>query len=323
MDVRGISHHIDHLSEERAAADMCVIREELHCTAVMPIGSDLARLRAASQAALTAGLAVWIRPQRANRPVREQMAHLAGVAAMAEELRVAHPGRVTLLVGTEFSLTAPGLLPGRGEFVRIQIIRRPRLRRLFERRMNRRLAALLARACEVAREHFSGPLTYGAGPWEDIDWSRFDVAGINLYRQGRDTEGYARRLRELTARLDRPLVITEFGCGAYQGAEVRGAGSFFAVNWFADPPRLRKGIVRDESVQARYLVELLHLYQEVGVHGAFVFTFTMPDFPHHEDPAFDLDAAGFGVVRPTADLASWVPKEAFHAVADQYAAGEG
>ncbi|MEU0488138.1 hypothetical protein ABZ249_02840 [Nocardiopsis sp. NPDC006139] len=324
MDIRGISHHVDHLTEERAAADMRAIRRELHCTAVMPIGSDLARLRAASEAALAAGLEVWVRPRCANRPAAEHMEHLAAAAAMAEELRAAHPGRVTLLVGTEFSLTAPGLLPGPGEFSRVQVIRRPRLLRLFSRRMNRRLRTLLETSREVAREHFSGPLTYGAGPWEDVDWSGFDVAGVNLYRQGTDTEGYARRLRELVARLDRPLVVTEFGCGAYRGAEVRGAGSFFAVDWFADPPRLRRGIVRDESVQARYLAELLELYRESGVRGAFVFTFSMPGFPHSPDTELDLDAAGFGVVRPSADLSSWEPKQAFHAVAEHYAdAGDG
>ncbi|CAL9534606.1 hypothetical protein SUDANB121_04129 [Nocardiopsis dassonvillei] len=319
MDVRGISHHVDHLSPERTAADMRAIREELHCTAVMPIGSDPALLRAAAEAALAVGLEVWVRPRCANLPVAGHMEHLAAAAALAEELRAAHPGRVTLLVGTEFSLIAPGLLPGPGEFSRLQIIRRPRLLRLFRRRMNRRLRALLELSREVARERFSGPLTYGAGPWEDVDWSGFDVAGVNLYRQGTDVGGYARRLRDLLACLDRPLVVTEFGCGAYRGAEVRGAGSFFAVNWFADPPRLREGTVRDESVQARYLTELLDLYRESGVRGAFVFTFAMPGFPASEEAELDLDTAGFGVVRPSADLASWEPKEAFHAVAKHYA----
>lgn len=298
---------------------MRAIREQLHCTAVMPIGADLARLRSASEAALAAGLDVWVRPRCANRPAAEQLEHLSAVAAMAEQLRGSSPDRVTLLVGTEFSLTAPGLLPGRGEFGRLQFIRRPWLRRPFERRMNRRLNSLLGRTLAVAREHFQGPVTYGAGPWEDVDWSQFDFVGLNLYRQGTDLEGYARRLRELAAGLERPLVITEFGCGAFRGAELRGAGSFLAVNWFADPPRLRRGIVRDEEVQARYLVELLDLYREAGVHGAFVFTFAMPGFPHSEDPRFDLDAAGFGLVRPSADLATWQPKEAFHAVANHYA----
>ncbi|MFL1381393.1 hypothetical protein [Nocardiopsis protaetiae] len=164
MDVRGISHHVDHLTPERTAADMRAIREELHCTAVMPIGSDLGRLRAAAEAALAVGLEVWVRPRCDDRPAAEHMEHLAAAAALAEELRAAHPGRVTLLVGTEFSLTAPGLLPGPGEFSRVQIIRRPRLLRLFARRMNRRLGGLLELSREVAREHFRGRSPTARGP---------------------------------------------------------------------------------------------------------------------------------------------------------------
>ncbi|WP_223830357.1 hypothetical protein [Nocardiopsis quinghaiensis] len=91
------------------------------------------------------------------------------------------------------------------------------------------------------------------------------------------------------------------------------------MDWFADPPRLRRGTARNESVRAGYVGDLLDLYEARGVHGAFVFTFAMPDFPHSEDPAHDLDAAGFGVVRTSADdPASWEPKTAFHEVARRY-----
>jgi hypothetical protein len=40
------------------------------------------------------------------------LAHLAVTAAAAEDLRARHPGRVTLLLGSEFSLTSPGMIPG-------------------------------------------------------------------------------------------------------------------------------------------------------------------------------------------------------------------
>ena len=63
------------------------------------------------------------------------------------------------------------------------------------------------------------------------------------------------------------------------------------------PPRVKQGHVRDERTQATYLNELIDLYAACGVHGCFVFTFVMPDFPHHADPRHDLDMAGFGVVR--------------------------
>jgi hypothetical protein len=54
------------------------------------------------------------------------------------------------------------------------------------------------------------------------------------------------------------------------------------------------------------------------VHGCFVFTFVMPDFPHHPDPRHDLDMAGFGVVKALPD-GRWEPKQAFAEVARRYA----
>jgi hypothetical protein len=115
------------------------------------------------------------------------------------------------------------------------------------------------------------------------------------------------------------VVITEFGCGAHRGGDRRGPGSFLIVYWFATPPRVRDGHVRDEHTQAAYLAELIDLYAATGVHGCFVFTFAMADFPHLPDPGHDLDMAGFGVVKvsPT-DPTSWRPKEAFDVVAARY-----
>ncbi|TLS41388.1 transposase [Streptomyces montanus] len=101
------------------------------------------------------------------------------------------------------------------------------------------------------------------------------------------------------------------------GADQRGAGSFWIVNWFAVPPRIRGDHPRDEAVQARYLGELIDQYDAERVHGCFVFTFAMPDFPCHEDPRLDLDKAGFGIVAVTGDGACR-PKEAFHEVARRY-----
>ena len=323
-EVRGISYLIDGMPAEAATADLRTIREELHCTAVMVVGSEPERLERVSRTALESGLAVWVRPQCTDRTAAERLAHLAEVAERAEGLRRGHPGRLTLLVGSELSLTSPGLLPGRSEFARIQLIRRPGLRRWFGRRMNRRLNALPAAMLDTARDSFGGPVTYAAGGWEQVDWSGFDIAGVNLYRFGTDTGDYARRLDRLLRTAGRPVVITEFGCGAHVGGDLRGAGSFFAVNWFADPPRLRRGTVRDERVQARYLGELLDLYRDRGVHGAFVFTFAMPDFPHSADPVHDLDMAGFGVAAvPADDPAARRPKEAFHEVAARYREAAG
>ncbi|MFI6522786.1 hypothetical protein ACIBF1_45035 [Spirillospora sp. NPDC050679] len=318
MDVKGISYTVDERPDELVERDLRAIAADLHCTTVMLIGTDVTQQMRAARCALETGLDVYIRPYTPDRPHRALLAHLAEVAAEAEKLRLEYPGRVTLLVGSEFSLTSPGMLPGPRVFVRLQVLVRPRLRRLFDRRITRKLNALLASAVAAARREFQGPVTYAAGAWERVDWSGFDVVGVNLYRQGDDPAGYRERLRTLLRENGKPVVITEFGCGAHRGAQRRGPASFLIVNWFADPPRVKEGHVRDEREQADHLAELLDLYTAEGVHGAFVFTFSMPDFPHHPDPRRDLDMAGFGVVRQAADAPDWEPKEAFHEVARRY-----
>ncbi|MEW2358640.1 hypothetical protein [Spirillospora sp. NPDC029432] len=318
MDVKGISYTVDDRPEELVRRDLRAIAADLHCTTVMLIGTDTSRQMKAARCALEIGLDVYIRPYLPDRPRRALLAHLGEAAVGAEKLRLEYPGRVTLLVGSEFSLTSPGMLPGPRVFVRLQVLVRPRLRRLFDRRITRRLNGLLAAALAVSRRTFQGPVTYAAGAWERVDWDGFDVVGVNLYRQGGDLAGYRERLRALVRESGKPVVITEFGCGAHEGAWRRGPASFLIVNWFADPPRVKDGNVRSERTQARYLAELLDLYAAEGVHGAFVFTFSMPDFPHHPDPRRDLDMAGFGVVKQAADAPDWEPKEAFYEVAHHY-----
>jgi hypothetical protein len=319
--IKGISYAVEGAPPDVVRRNLRVIAEDLHCTTVMLIGTDTEEHLAAAQSALDARLEVYVRPYLADRPREELLAHLERTAAGAEELRARHPGKVTLLLGSEFSLTSPGMIPGPRVFVRLQILVRPRLRRLFDRRITRKLNALLAEALATARRRFHGPVTYASGGWEKVDWSGFDIIGVNLYRSGTDRAAYEDRLRTLIREAGKPVVITEFGCGAHVGAGERGAGSFRIVKWFSDQPHVRDGHVRDEGTQANYLTELIDLYAAHGVHGCFVFTFAMPGFPHHpDDPRRDLDMAGFGVVkvRPD-DVWTWDPKQALHEVARRYA----
>ncbi|MFI0356489.1 hypothetical protein [Actinomadura sp. 9N407] len=319
MDVKGISYTVDDRPAELVRQDLRTIAEDLHCTTVMLIGTGTQEQMRAARQALETGLDVYIRPYLPDRPRRALLEHLAAMAAGAEELRVQYPGRVTLLVGSEFSLTSRGMMPGPRLFIRLQVLVRPRVRRLFDRRITRKLGRLLADALRTARASFHGPVTYAAGAWEQVDWSGFDLVGVNLYRQGGDLVAYRDRLRALS-KAGKPVVVTEFGCGAHLGAEGRGPASFMIVNWFAQPPRVRDGHVRDERTQAAYLAELIELYTAEGIHGCFVFTFSMPDFPHRPDPRADLDMAGFGVVKVPADAQAGEPKEAFHEVARWYGA---
>lgn len=316
--VRGISYATGQHPPEVVPEVMRTIREDLHCTSVMLMDGDTARQMEAARIALAAGLDVVIRPYLPDRRRNALIAHLAHTADAAENLRKAHPGRVILLVGSEFSLTSPGMLPGPRVFLRVQVL--VRWRRFFDRRITRKLNRLLPELVRTARARFEGPITYAAGFWEQVDWSEFDIVGINLYRLGTDHAAYEARVRALARDTAKPVFVTEFGCGAFLDADRRGPGSFLAVNWFTDPPRMRAGHVRDEATQAGYLGELIDLFGDAGVDGCFVFTFSMTEFPHHDDPAHDIDMAGFGVVMASAENPNdWEPKAAFHEVARRYA----
>ena len=93
-------------------------------------------------------------------------------------------------------------------------------------------------------------------------------------------------------------MITEFGCGAHAGADRTGPAGFLIVQWFRPTPRVHPATRATSPCRPRYLRELIEVFEAEGVHGAFVFTFAMPDFPHRpDDPEHDLDMAGFGVVK--------------------------
>lgn len=313
LAVRGISYLSDQVAAHAVKHDLTVIRDELGCTAVAIKGSDPDRQHTAAQVALDLGLDVWIEAQRQNARPRQAVAHLDIVAANAERLRAAHPGRVTLVVGNELSLLTRGFVPGPFVLGRLMLITRGH----FKHRIDRRLERRLAEARAVASRRFRGPVTYSAALWEDVDWAGFDLVAVNLYRIGPDAHGYAERVRTLVETSDKPVVITEFGCGAHRGAELSGPGSFLIVNWLAQPPRIKPGHVRDEAVQEHYLLDLLDVFEAAGVHGCFVFTYVMPEFPHDPDPARDLDMAGFGLVKAPARER----KAAFHAIARHYTSG--
>ena len=315
LTVRGISYLVGETPEAEMRRDLQTIGRDLHCNTVMLIGSDTTQLIEAARAALEIGLGVYLRPHVPDLPQPELLHHLGAVAEAAEELRLDHPDHVTLVVGSEFTHTAPGIVPGPRSFIRLKLILR--LQRVLRGRLDRRLHALLNAAAATARRRFHGPLTYSAAGWEHVDWSLFDVVGVSLYRGARNHAGYTERLRGLVGDHQKPVVITEFGCGAFPGADLRGAGSFQIVSWFATNPYIRGEHPRDETVQANYLSELIDQYNAEGVYGCFVFTFVMPDFPHRDDPRLDLDRAGFGIMA-VSETTPRRPKAAFHAVAQRY-----
>ena len=65
----------------------------------------------------------------------------------------------------------------------------------------------------------------------------------------------------------------------------------------SQPWRLSQPLIRDEGVQAKYLTDMLSMFEEEKVYGAFVFTFVSPSYPYNLNSLYDLDIASYSLVR--------------------------
>src|SRR5215469_8668217 len=299
-----------------------IIKHAVHCHAVRICGLDLDRLMTATEDALNQGLEVWLSPEMWDKSQEETLDYLVKAAAAAERLRSSFPQHLVLSVGSELTLFMQGIVEGTNFMERMG---HPAFWEQIKAGVhNKPLNAFLARANAAVRQVFHGNVTYMSVPLETVDWSLFDFVGVDMYREARIKEAFGDIIKGYLAS-HKPVIIGEFGCCTYQGAEDAGARGWAIVDPHK-PLQLGGAYVRDEGVQARELTDVLSILDSVGVDGAFVFTFVTPTFPFHEDPQYDLDMASYSLVKSFADKHGttypdmpWEPKESFAAVAEYYA----
>lgn len=301
--------------------ELRAIRDELHCTSIGVFGTDLDRLGQTAEAALEGGLQVWLQPRLVDAGPRDTLAHLAKAAELAERLRTRNSA-IHVNVGCELTVFSEGMMPGAGyaeRVARLATLKGWPLTPLYSKRLNR----FLHQAADVARAEFHGQLTYGAGLWELVDWKPFDIIGLDYYRMRYNRAKYVTKLRKFT-RQDKPVVIVEFGCAAFDGAAEAGPSAHEIIDHSGPVPRIDGPYTRNEQVQADQLADLIGIYDEEGVHGAFVFEFIEPAHPHSAEPHHDIDMAGYSLVKIIHDTPDgpyrWEPKAAFHTVAKLYGA---
>jgi hypothetical protein len=307
---------------DSARRDIRTIRDDLHCNAVGVHGTDVTRLTETSAYALERGLHVWLQPRLFDVSGEEVLAHLASVAGEAERLRRQYTN-VVLNVGVEMTLLNTGFVPGATIPERIAAFET--LSASDWPPIMARLNDVLARALTLARDRFGGPLTYGAGPWEwaDIDWRGFDIIGLDHYMDRTNRADYVDPLRQFRG-AGKPVVVLEFGCCTYEGAEDAG-GMGWAIVDDDNPGQLDGVYVRSEKTQADYIGHLLDLLHAERVSGAFVYQFVDPSLVHSSDARRDLDMASYGVVKVVSNdeqtgAFQWQPKRAFRVLAERYAA---
>lgn len=305
----------------QARRDMEVIARDLRCDAVRVTGGDLDRLSVAARHAVDAGLEVWFSPQPCELSP-EQMRVLFGDASRrARDLRDSSDTEVVLVLGCELSIFGAGFLPGTDSDARLANLMAPPPELLASyQTIVQRLNEFLAAAAADARRSFAGPVTYASAPWEDIDWQPFDIVSVDAYRDATNAGGYRAQIRSLTGH-GKPAAVTEFGCCTYRGAADRGAFGWTIVSGTGPQRRISGTYARDEQEQARYLRELLSLYEEEGIDSAFWFTFANYDKPRRAEPGQDLDLASYGVVAVLEPdrrhgTPTWARKEAFAALSE-------
>lgn len=305
---------------EFVRSDMQAIADQLGATAVLIVGSDRSRLGEAAATAAEAGLTIWLEPRPFDLTADRAVEFMTTIAEDAEQLRRQH-GDVVLSLGCEHTIFLSGLVPGNSWDERAAALVNADWTALTHH-LNR----FLGDAVATTRRVFDGQLTYSAGSWEPVDWAPFDIVGVNLYRNAENAATYVDDLRSYQ-RHGKPVVITEFGCCSFVGADELGGGGFTIVDYDASVPQIPPGTVRDESVQARYLDDLLDLYETEEIDGAFVWTFIESETYPSPDPRFDFDMAGFAIVTCTdpatdpkayARTGNWTPKQSFDVIARHF-----
>ena len=310
------------------AKEIAIIKNKLHCNAIRISGLDTGRLSKAAEIALQQGLTVWFSPALHYNTQENTMNYILQNAAEAEKLRLQFQN-IIFVMGCELSVFTSGFISGDTGEKRLHELFSPvsllKNKLGIRRTYNKRLNKFLSDAVSEIRKIFHGQITYASGNWEKINWEIFDIAGVDLYRSSFNKATYINELRSYK-KIAKPLCIMEFGCCAYKSADDKGAIGWAIVDWKKNPPELKGNYERDETVQSKYIIELLNIFKNEDVFAAFVFTFISYNYVYNDDPKYDLDMASYSVVKSTPGIYNnrfenlqWVPKDAFFALGDYYA----
>ncbi|MGW4031223.1 abortive phage infection protein [Streptomyces sp. NPDC004838] len=307
-------------SAARTRRDLRAIEHDLHADSIKVTGDGVERLTTTAAQAAERGLHIWMEPTLADLPERDILDHMAECGRFAERLR-RQGADVDLSVGCEFWLFVPGIVPGANVLERIENLTNGTY---DPEHMQRELNRFIALAARVGRSVFKGKLSYASAQGDIVDWSLFDIVGLDYYSYFPRRRDYVRELGEYLC-WGKPLAITEFGTCTFEGAPEQGGMGWSIVDYSKDPPEITGNPVRSERTQADYLTELLSVFESMGLYAAMAFEFVTPDQPHRSEPRYDLDLASYSIVKAIkddlGDPASawhWEPKEAFHALARRY-----
>jgi len=309
-----------------------IIKNDLHCTAVGISGKDIGRVAVTAEAALSLGLEAWLHPADwNNKPPEPTLAYIVEAAKAAQPLHERYPGKVVFSVGSEFTLFMQGIIEGRTFMQRAKNLRQNGVG-IKEGKHNQPLNDFLSKVAIEVRKVFDGQIMYRSLVWEQVDWSNFDIIGVDHYWAEQIKDQYIDMVKPLFTH-DKPVINTGFGFNTTTAPvtgmlsslgnepslllhQLPGIGRFIK-------PKLKVINKRDEALQAKRLIDNLKLLDKAGFSGAFMDQFIFPLKPYSDTPKYDQDRTTSSLVKyfengrhgTTYPDMTWEPKEAFKAVA--------
>lgn len=344
MNIKGINYDVGTVmgvnwrpdyEPQTVARELEIIKNDLYCNAIGISGKDIGRVMVTAEAALDIGLEAWLNPADwNNKPASPTLAYITEAAKAAQPLHERYPGKVVFSLGSEFTLFMQGIIGGKTFMKRAKNLRQNGTA-IAEGKHNQPLNDFLGKAVAEVRKVFSGQVMYRSLVWEEVDWSIFDIIGVDQYWAEKIADQYIDMVKPLF-NYGKPVINTGFGFNT-TNEPVTGMLSSLGheplillhqvpgIRRFIRP-RLKIIKERDEALQARRLVDNLKLLDKAGFSGAFMDMFIFPIKPYSENPKYDLDRTTSSLVKyfeggrhgTTYPEMTWEPKEAFKAVADYY-----
>jgi len=300
---------------------MDAIKNKLNCNSIRIYGKEPKNLILAAGIALEYGLNVWLSPRLINENKENTLSYLKSIAIEFELLKVKYPTHeLVFIIGGELTVDMNCFVPGETIQARIANLSKPlffiKNALGFKPKYQKSFDQFLKDAVSLVKKGFSGKIAYASAMWEKVDWSDFDFISINLYKASFNKSFYNQKLKKMVSK-GKPVVITEFGCCCYDGADSKGPTGYFVLDSSKTPPVFKEKCIRNEKVQADYIIDLLQTYDKEKVAGAFIFDFYVQKNTYSTNPDNDYDMASFSITKSLGND-KWEPKESFYKIADYY-----
>jgi hypothetical protein len=332
MNYKGITYDIgteytpniltrEDLKEDVIRSDMYAIKNKLNCNSVRIYGKESEILISVSEIALQHGLNVWISPRLIDGNIENTLTYLKNIATEFELLKLKYPMQeLVLIIGGELTTDMNCFVQGNTIQERVANLLKPLffLKNAFgiKPKYQKSFNQFLKNAVSLVKKEFSGKVTYASAMWEKVDWSDFDFTSMNLYKASFNKSFFNQTLKKLLS-AGKSVIISEFGCCSYYGADKKGPTGYTVLDSTKTPPVFKEVCIRNEKVQADYIIDLLQTFDKEKVAGSFIFDFYSQKLTYSDNPDNDYDMASFSITKSLGNN-NWEPKESFNRIADYY-----